>query len=212
MSSGAQWALRLIFAALTLATAARGGEVVELDSASFDAQVGAPDAGPWLLEFYAPWCGHCRQLEPTYQQVALALKGQVKVGKIDGTKNGALLERFPVSGFPSIFSVRNGAVREFKGRSRSEAALVAFARSDEGAPLGIFQSPFGPAGKAKGYLARVGFAAVDAHAKVQKLTGWGAELTWAALGLAGLVVTLFGALGLAWLFTPAPQQPHAHRD
>jgi protein disulfide-isomerase-like protein len=207
-----RWARWLCVAALALATAARGGQVIELDSASFDAQVGAAGAGPWLLEFYAPWCGHCKQLEPTYQQVALALKGEIKVGKIDGTKNGALLERFPVSGFPAIFSVRNGAVREFKGRSRNEVTLVAFARSDEGPPLSIFQSPFGPVGKAKGYLARLGFAAVDAHARLQTLTGWGAELTWAALGLAGLVGTLFGALGLAWLFTPAPQQPHAHRD
>jgi len=45
---------------------------------------------PWFVEVYAPWCGHCKKLAPVWEEVATALKGKVKVGKIDGTEEKRL--------------------------------------------------------------------------------------------------------------------------
>ncbi len=54
-------------------------------------------------QFYAPWCGHCRRLQPVYHQVYLALQNsQVKVAKVDATKYTHIAAEFDVRGFPTI--------------------------------------------------------------------------------------------------------------
>lgn len=59
-------------------------DVVVLDSSNFDELVlGSKDI--WFVEFYAPWCGHCKKLEPEWNEAASKLKGQVKLGKVDAT-------------------------------------------------------------------------------------------------------------------------------
>lgn len=55
-----------------------------------------------LVEFYAPWCGHCKALEPEWNEAALALKGQVKLAKVDADAHKNLGSRFGVTGFPTI--------------------------------------------------------------------------------------------------------------
>jgi len=60
--------------------------VVVLDETNFDALV-MKSKDIWIVEFYAPWCGHCKALEPEYAQAAKNLKGQVKLGKVDATVN-----------------------------------------------------------------------------------------------------------------------------
>ena len=37
----------------------------------------------WLVEFYAPWCGHSQKLQPEWNQAATQLQGQIKFGKVD---------------------------------------------------------------------------------------------------------------------------------
>lgn len=56
------------------------GDVVELTPSNFDRLVVNSDE-VWVVEFYAPWCGHCSQLVPEYTKLAKALKGIVKVMK-----------------------------------------------------------------------------------------------------------------------------------
>lgn len=59
-------------------------DVYVLDESNFDSVVlGSKDI--WLVEFYAPWCGHCKKLEPEWNEAATKLKGQVKLGKVDAT-------------------------------------------------------------------------------------------------------------------------------
>jgi thiol-disulfide isomerase/thioredoxin len=62
------------------------GNVVELTSQGIDSQL---SEGSWLLEFYAPWCGYCKRLEPVYEEVAKELKAGtsgVSAARIDGSK------------------------------------------------------------------------------------------------------------------------------
>lgn len=64
-----------------------------------------------LLEAYAPWCGHCKKLEPIYKELAekLSKEDNIVIAKMDATENEH--ELMPVSGFPTI--------RLFKPASRT---------------------------------------------------------------------------------------------
>lgn len=59
-------------------------EVIVLDNSNFNELV-LKSKDIWMVEFYAPWCGHCKALEPEYKEAASKLKGQVKLGKVDAT-------------------------------------------------------------------------------------------------------------------------------
>ena len=51
----------------------------------------------WIVEFYAPWCSHCKKLKPEYEQAAKNLKGMVKLGMVDATVEKELAKRFEIN-------------------------------------------------------------------------------------------------------------------
>ena len=106
------------------------GEVVQLTSQNFEhltqASTGAT-TGDWLIKFYAPWCGHCRKMEPTYERVADMLQGEVNVARVDVPANRELGTRFDIKGFPSIKFLSKGKVYDYAGRRTAED-LVEFAK------------------------------------------------------------------------------------
>jgi thioredoxin domain-containing protein 10 len=56
-----------------------------------------------LPQFYAPWCGHCKKLEPIFNHVAQALHDSpVRVGKVDCTRFPTVATEFKVNGYPTI--------------------------------------------------------------------------------------------------------------
>lgn len=55
-----------------------------------------------MVEFYAPWCGHCKTLAPEYLQAAKALKGIVKLGAVDMTQHQSVGQPYSITGFPTI--------------------------------------------------------------------------------------------------------------
>ena len=77
------------------------GPVVELTASNFKSEVLDSDS-MWLVEFYAPWCGHCKQLAPSWELAAKQLKGVVKVGAVDMDAHGSVGQPYGVQGFPTI--------------------------------------------------------------------------------------------------------------
>ena len=83
--------------------------VIDLTAENFDDLVEKdPANGLWFLKFYAPWCGHCKQLAPTLDKVAPYLSGKLAFGKIDCTQHKKLCGRFDVKGYPTLQIFRDG--------------------------------------------------------------------------------------------------------
>ena len=61
----------------------KGGVVKLLDKTNWDEMINSDQL--WLVEFYAPWCGHCKSLAPEWNKVARELKGVVNVAAVDMT-------------------------------------------------------------------------------------------------------------------------------
>ena len=58
--------------------------------------------GPVAVQFFAPWCGHCKALKPAWAQAAKALRGKVKLLVVDATAEPQLAEKYGVQGYPTI--------------------------------------------------------------------------------------------------------------
>uniref|UniRef100_A0A183BRP7 Thioredoxin domain-containing protein n=1 Tax=Globodera pallida TaxID=36090 RepID=A0A183BRP7_GLOPA len=57
---------------------------------------------PFLVDFYAPWCGHCVHFAPTFEKLAKLLEGQVQLGKVDCDRFGHICQMAGVQAFPSV--------------------------------------------------------------------------------------------------------------
>ena len=103
--------------------------IKDVSDASFEADVLKSDR-PVLVDFWAEWCGPCKMIAPTLDEVAKEYEGKITVAKVNVDNNQGTPAKFGVRGIPTLILFKNGVPAAQKVGALSKGQLTAFIDSN----------------------------------------------------------------------------------
>lgn len=101
---------------------------VKVDNANFKSEV-LESSQPVVVDFWAEWCGPCKMIGPSLEEIANELEGKVKIAKLNIDENPELAAKFGVRSIPTLAVFKGGEVVDIAVGAKPKSALSAWINS-----------------------------------------------------------------------------------
>nr|CAD6618370.1 thioredoxin [Rhizobium sp. Khangiran2] len=98
---------------------------VKVDNSNFQAEV-LDSTQPVVVDFWAEWCGPCKMIGPSLEEISNEMAGKVKVAKLNIDENPELAAKFGVRSIPTLALFKGGEVADIKVGAAPKTALSAW--------------------------------------------------------------------------------------